>query len=267
MKIPASLAAGAVALSLVLPAWAMPIPEAHRVTVNGVTWAQLDLFPTLTWGQIDAQCPHGVCASGRVLGQMDMAAWTWAGPDEVAALFNYYLANAGVGGSDLLDPSNLDDAYEVYASWRTDWVKAVMQDFRYTAYDHQGGYYLHGWVAESPGQRYMIDLQSIGPDWELYRNRAAASSAWSARPQATAPGAWFFCADRCPPLAAVPAPSALPLFLLAFSGMLLSGVRRAGRRPGGHRLGRPRDRDRAAGRITGRSDPGSSPWSTRQRSP
>src|SRR5262245_9478435 len=119
-------ACGAFATLLALPAGAIPIPDTERVTVNGVTWLQPSLFIE-TWSDINAQCPDGVCGSGSTLGDVrewDMEGWTWAGPDEAAALFNYYLANAGVTGSDLLDPANLDDIY--IEAGRADWVDAIL---------------------------------------------------------------------------------------------------------------------------------------------
>lgn len=214
----------AMALLLALPAWSIPIPDAQRVTVNGVTWAQADLFFRLTWGQINAQCPDGVCGSGSTLGQFDMAGWNWAGPDEVAALFNYYLANAGVGGSDLLDPANLDDAYITFGS--APWVRAIANDFDRTAYDHMAGYYLWGWVAKFPGERYIIDFQYWGE--EGFRKRAASSSSFSDRPEREEFGAWFFCTDDCPPSQVVAAPPMLPLVAIALAGLVLSRARRKG---------------------------------------
>lgn len=213
-----------IALLLALPAWAIPIPDTQRVTVDGVTWAQVNLFFRLTWDEIDAQCPDGVCASGSVLGPWHMAGWTWAGPEEAAALLNYYLANAGVGSSDLLDPSDLDDSYVTYDTRRAEWIKAIASDFRYTAYDHTGGYYLSGWVAKGPGQRYLVDFQYFDPVLDLYRNRAAASSA--ARPDQAGFGAWFYCADDCPPLQSIVAPPVLPLVAVALAVLALGRRRR-----------------------------------------
>ncbi len=219
----------AVALLLTLPAWAIPISDADRVTVNGVTWAQPTLFFRLTWGEINAQCPDGVCGSGSIVHSWDMTGWTWAGPGEVAALFNYYLANAGIGGSDLLDPENLDDSYITYEN--AEWIRAVVHDFRYTAYDHTGGYYLWGWVAEFPGERYMIDALY---DWEqgLPRRRAASSSTASGRPDSVEFGAWFFCTDTCPPAQSVDAPPVLPLVALSLVGLVLGRMGRSGLAPG-----------------------------------
>jgi hypothetical protein len=227
------LASCALVHLLAVPAWAIPIPDTQRVLVNGATWAQVNIFVRLTWGDINAQCPGGVCASGSVLGQWDMSGWTWAGPEDTAALFNYYLANAGVGGSDLIDPANLDDSYTTFENRRADWIAAVRHDFNYTSYDHLGGYYLNGWVAEYPGERYLMDFQYFGPESELFRNRAAASSAFSARPDVVGFGAWFFCTDDCPSSQSVAAPPVLPLVVLAIFGLALSRRKYAGLAPGG----------------------------------
>jgi hypothetical protein len=218
-----SLAGCAMALLLALPAWAIPIPDANRVTVNGVTWAQPVKF-LQSWDEINAQCPDGACTSGSSLGTWDMAGWTWGGPDEVTALINYYLTNTGVGGSDLLDPTNLTDSYIVndYATW----IGAIAHDFRPTDYDHTGGYYLRGWAAKFPGQLYLVDLVHAG---DYSRSRAAAFSGSSSTARFGF-GAWFYCTDDCPSSQAVAAPPILPLIALALAGLVWSR-----RRPGGLR--------------------------------
>ena len=42
------------------------------VTANGRQWFQADLFKYLTWHQIDAVCPSGVCVDGGQLSGHDM---------------------------------------------------------------------------------------------------------------------------------------------------------------------------------------------------
>lgn len=213
------LAGCATGLLLALPAWAIPIPDAYRVTVNGITWAQPAIFLP-TWGEVNAQCPDGVCANGSSLGQWDLTGWTWGGPDEVAALINYYLANAGVGGSDLLDPADLDDYYVV--DYHADWIGAIAHDFFPTERDHTGGYYLWGWAATFPGQSYRVSVVHAGDESQ---SRAAAKSASGASPYVRL-GAWFYCTDDCPPSEEVAAPPVLPLIGLSLAGLVLSRSRR-----------------------------------------
>lgn len=217
------LACIAMGVMLALPAWSIPIPETQRVTVNGVTWAQPNLFGG-TWGEFNAQCPDGPCASGSLLESWDMTGWTWGGPEDVAALLNYYLANAGVAGSDLLDPANLNDSFVTVQAAPAPWITAIAKDFRRTGYDHTAGYYLWGWVAQIPGQRYMVYAQSAPEFWQ---STARSSSAASGNPDRTETGAWFFCTDACPPTESVAAPGVLQLVALALAALGWSRSRHA----------------------------------------
>ena len=76
----------------------MPIfsrSEPDSIMVDGREWAQVDLFTNLTWDQINAVCPEGVCAG--ILNGFDMTGWTWASLDDVNALFNYYIGSENLG--------------------------------------------------------------------------------------------------------------------------------------------------------------------------
>jgi len=64
-------------------------PKGDIIPVNGREWLQPDLFIGLTWNQINAACPDGVC-NGLLAGR-DVTGWTWATIQDVAALFNYYI--------------------------------------------------------------------------------------------------------------------------------------------------------------------------------
>ena len=66
------------------------------VFVDGKEWAQVDLFNGLSWNQINAVCPGGVCGAGTLNGY-NMLGWTWASTDMVNALFNHYIGSAQLG--------------------------------------------------------------------------------------------------------------------------------------------------------------------------
>ncbi len=89
-----------------LPSAASPIPASQTVEVNGVTWAQVDIFSNLKWVDINAACPAdagGVCKPGSTLHGLDMEGWTWASVDSLNIMFNYYLAKYGVPSWELLN--------------------------------------------------------------------------------------------------------------------------------------------------------------------
>ena len=76
----------------------MPVfkPVQNTIRVDGKIWAQVDLFTNLSWNQIDAVCPNGICSG--VLKGHDMTGWIWASVEGLNALFNHYL------GAEVLGP-------------------------------------------------------------------------------------------------------------------------------------------------------------------
>jgi hypothetical protein len=99
------------------------IVDADIVKVNGREWAQPDLFTSLSWGEINQLCPiaeGGVCKKAvyeedRLKGY-DMEGWTWASIADVNGLFNYFLADNGVTGEDLLSGIDYYVGYD-YGGW------------------------------------------------------------------------------------------------------------------------------------------------------
>jgi hypothetical protein len=75
----------------------VPIMGNNMITVEGRVWAQPDLFAYLSWNDINAVCPDGVCVDGGMLNGHDMTGWTWAGVDEVNSLFNFYIGRGAMG--------------------------------------------------------------------------------------------------------------------------------------------------------------------------
>lgn len=107
---------------------AEPITAADIVSVDGKDWAQVDLFTFLSWNDINAVCPSGVCVDGGMLNGHTMTGWTWASVDDVNAMFNVYLSAAGVTGSDLLGPG--PDDYRVQGG--AVWADALEAQWRLT---------------------------------------------------------------------------------------------------------------------------------------
>lgn len=95
-------------------------PITDTILVAGKEWAQVDLFGGVSWSELNAVCPAGVCGSGSVNG-FELTGWTWASVNDVNSLFNYYLEGAGVSGGDLLGPGK--DVYsERFAAWDNDFL-------------------------------------------------------------------------------------------------------------------------------------------------
>jgi len=109
---------------LVLTGWASyvsaadPISLDDIVQIDGKDWAQPDLFTDVPVASMNTACPGGVCVGGDMspytLGGYNMANWHWATAEELNALFNPLLANAGVPAPDLL--VGPDNYYKLIAS-------------------------------------------------------------------------------------------------------------------------------------------------------
>lgn len=87
------------------------------ITVEGKEWAQIDLFKTLTWDQINSICPEGICRDSGLLNFYDMTGWTWASVDDVNALLNHYI---GIG--------KLGPGPESFEEIDSEWAPAFFDD-------------------------------------------------------------------------------------------------------------------------------------------
>lgn len=196
---------------------AIPIDSADTLLVDGREWSQVDLFNGLSWTNINAVCPGGVCGSGTLNGY-DMAGWTWASTETVNDLFNYYLGFDALGpGPDYWKRSGtIMDATEPVRSsfmngggWRSTDVVNYLGSWVYFTMGH---------MADAPGffgqARYAIGFSFSGPiinnsfstdtpDEPFYTNDPSNNSRLDI-------GAWFYRA---------PAPVSVPssLWLLAVS--------------------------------------------------
>ena len=59
-----------------MPRFTKASPITDTVTVNGLEWAQVDLFLDVPWAEINAACPLGSCSNGAVLNDYDMTGWS-----------------------------------------------------------------------------------------------------------------------------------------------------------------------------------------------
>lgn len=75
---------------------ASQIQAADIVSVDGVEWAQPDLFLDLTWDDTNAVCPGGVCANQTLNGH-DVGGWSWANVDDMNQFFNHYIGYEELG--------------------------------------------------------------------------------------------------------------------------------------------------------------------------
>jgi hypothetical protein len=81
---------------------ASQIQTADIVSLGGLEWAQPDLFLGLSWDDINAACPGGVCGAATLNG-FDMAGWNWATNSDVTNLVNVYVLRDSGDTSSLLD--------------------------------------------------------------------------------------------------------------------------------------------------------------------
>jgi hypothetical protein len=81
---------------------ASQIQAADIVSLGGLEWAQPDLFLGVSWHDINAACPGGVCGAATLNG-FDMAGWNWATSSDVTNLVNVYVLRDSGDTNSLLD--------------------------------------------------------------------------------------------------------------------------------------------------------------------
>jgi hypothetical protein len=77
----------------------MPVfkPDTDVIEAGGKAWLQPDLFQNMTWEEIHAVCPLGVCPDGAQLRGRDMTGWRLASVDDLNSLFNGYMGGQLLG--------------------------------------------------------------------------------------------------------------------------------------------------------------------------
>jgi hypothetical protein len=186
-------------------------PITDIVTVDGKDWAQVDRFINLSWNDINAVCPAGLCSAGGTLNGYDVEDWVWASIEEVNDLFNHYLSAAGISAPNLLGPG-----YDAYYDTAGTFTPLFFDDFRLTLDDNflkitQG--WLRNSLSQSSGfKASMAQLQSSSPIDIAATNNGLAKDL----PDIFL-GAYFYKEHQ--PASGVPVPATLTLFGLGLAGL------------------------------------------------
>lgn len=86
------------------------------VTVGDYEWAQVDLFTSLSWDEINAICPSGgVCSDGDLNGNA-MLGWKWADDDMV--VLNLFEKVLGSLQNDIFMDGNLLETFVTATGFR-----------------------------------------------------------------------------------------------------------------------------------------------------
>ncbi len=101
-----------------------PVAITATKFLNGREWAQVDAFAHVSYQQVVAACPAGVCTG--VLNGYAMDGWTWAAMDDVCAIFDSY------AGLDVCDFDGYIDEEVVHDFFADGWL------LNGTPYDQMG---------------------------------------------------------------------------------------------------------------------------------
>ncbi|MEZ5570727.1 MAG: hypothetical protein R3E64_01785 [Halioglobus sp.] len=153
-------------VTFVWAGYASAVPITDTVTVEGLEWAQVDLFKGLSWSSINVVCPAGVCGSGTLSGY-DMAGWSWATVDDMNKLFNHYIGFEALGpgpsfwwppGSDFTaSTAFFGDGWRQTGYFFGEFTEGLVSDY-------DAGAPVMGRVTEFgvPGDRISTDDKNIG---------------------------------------------------------------------------------------------------------
>lgn len=204
-------------ITLLLLAWgypvaAAPISTADIVTVGNTRWAQPDLFLGISWDDVNAVCPGGVCGTGTLNGH-EVAGWSWATLEAMNQLFNSYIGTPVMGpGPDNYFTDNFTVSTAFYADgWRitgtfADWAAAtrgLVSDTDAFAAE-MGALYANPVVPWATGDRLWTEVEA---QYAIYG------------PEST--GLWLYQENL-----EVPLPPALGLMLLQLAGLGLLKLRK-----------------------------------------
>lgn len=154
----------------------LPIASDNTVTVDGKEWAQPGLFTNLSWNDINAVCPAGVCTGN--LNGYDVNGWKWASTNDMYDLFNHYFGTNILGSG-----------VENYSEDGSTWGPAFYADgWRYTA--NVASTVTNGWTyGEAPSNLATRAYLANGPTTD-YVITGGGSSNFDERDQYI--GAWFY---------------------------------------------------------------------------
>ena len=132
------------------------------ITIGDKQWYQPTLFPDLTWYEINAVCPAGVC-NGSLNGQ-DLTGWTWASTDDMKELLNGYIGHEALN-------SGVENYFETDSTWAPIFFESGWRIFTPLP---QPPHALEGWVSsELSPDRGLISVvidRAGGEDDTVYNS-------------------------------------------------------------------------------------------------
>lgn len=153
------------------------------VTANNKVWAQVDLFNNLSWNDINAVCPEGLCMAGGVLNGYDMTGWKWAAVEDINALVTSY--GDIQPPLDGFDYRSMIDSIWAYAFHLAGW-RGVQQ--------HPFAWQVQGWTstAQSDGLDVVGTVGEIVDGPSGYIDLIDTVSGYSKDDAGSDRGAWFY---------------------------------------------------------------------------
>lgn len=153
------------------------------VTANNKVWAQVDLFDDLSWNDINAVCPDGLCVAGGVLNGYDMTGWKWAAVDDINALVTSY--------GDIQPPL---DGFEYRSMIDSVWANAFHLAGWRGVQQHPFAWQVQGWTSTAQ----LDGLDEVGTVGEVvdgpagYDDLVDTVSGYSKNDVLHDKGAWFY---------------------------------------------------------------------------
>jgi hypothetical protein len=190
-------------------------PTGNMQEIDGIYWAQPNLFKLLSWNDINTVCPSGLCAG--TLKSHDMTGWNWASTGDMNGMLNTLTQGLTEIGGLAQSKTSVTLAE----------INMIFDVFSYVDSGPSPWYQIIGLTSSRYEDDATLGTYAQFQKWPTHAThnkiRTGRSISESSNHSGGGYGAWFYYGDVSPSgiaaSAAVPEPSTLAIFALGLLGL------------------------------------------------